>query len=269
MLVGLAIITTIVLNIHVKDLLNNETNWHKDSDSKIYYLDQNKQKLTGWHRINGHIYYFNDDGSLQETMKAIDVSKYQNDINWDSVYNEGIKLAMIRSSYGWMDYPKQVDPKLYQNIEGASKAGLKVGVYHFSYATNEEEAKQEAQYCLKAIQGCDIQLPVAYDIESDKHEGLSKEEVSNIAVTFCEEVKKAGYTPMIYSDVSFLENKFIPEKISSYDLWLAQYAPQCTYTENYLMWQYTKNGKVNGVKNNLDFNYYYFTDSIKKFRKTN
>ncbi len=250
---------------YLTDNFHNRPNWYKDSDSNIYYLDKNNNKLTGWHKIDGYMYFFNEDGNLQKTMKAIDVSKYQKDIDWKLVYNAGIKLAMIRSSYGWMDYPSQVDSKFHKNMEGAARAGVKVGVYHFSYATNINEAEQEADYCLRTIQGYDIQLPVAYDIEEEKHENLSKEECTEIAIAFCEKIKKAGYTPIIYSSIDFIESKFIAKKISPYNLWIAQYAPECTYEGNYLMWQYTTSGKIDGVEKNLDFNYYYFESSIKKF----
>ncbi len=245
----------------------NEKNWHRDSNSNIYYETNGGERLTGWQKINGRIYCFNEDGTLQKSMKAIDVSKYQKDINWDAVYAQGIRLAMIRSSYGYKLYPQQIDSKFKENIDNAQKAGLKVGVYHYCYAMNVEEAKKEAQFCLKAIKGYDIQLPVAYDIEEDEHKSLSKEELTDMAVTFCEEIKKAGYIPMIYSYIDFMESKFDYKRISKYDLWVAQYTPECTYKNNYTMWQYTETGLLDGIEKEVDFNYYYFVSTINKYKK--
>ena len=252
-----------ICNWRIKD----DTNWHKDINSNIYYLDNNNQKLTGWQSINNHMYFFDANGFLTTPLKVIDVSKYQGNIDWTKVKNQGISLAMIRSGYGFADDNSQIDPKLYDNIKNAQAAGIKVGVYHYSYAKNEQEAKNEADYCIKAIKGYNIDLQVAYDLEEDIHQSLSNDEVTNLSIAFCERIKSAGYMPMIYSKYDFFERKFIYNKVSKYDLWIAQYADNCSFNKNYTMWQYTKTGLIDGINGKVDFSYYYPESTINKYKK--
>lgn len=239
-----------------------ESNW-KNLSNKLYYVDDNGITQTGWNTIDGRPYYFNDDGSLATSVKVIDVSEYQGDIDWEKVADQGIKMAMIRSSYGWENYPDQLDANFKKNIEGAQAAGLKVGIYHYSYATTPNEAKKEADYCLKAIKDYNIDLPIAYDIEEDNHYDLTKDQITDIAVAFCEEVESQGYLPMLYSKLDMLQTKFDYSRISKYDLWVAQYASKCDFTGSYLMWQYTESGLIDGIEGPVDFSFYYFDQTIQ------
>lgn len=267
----IASILILTLALICIDFFNNqekdEINWHKDANSNIYYLDNNGKKLTSWQNINNHLYFFDENGILVTPLKVIDVSKYQGNIDWVKVKNQGVNIVMIRSGYGFTNDNSQVDPKLYDNIKNAHAAGLKVGIYHYSYAKNEQEAKNEADYCLKAIKGYDIDLQVAYDIEEDIHESLQSEQVNNLAIAFCEKIKSAGFTPMIYSKYEFFQRKFNYNKVSKYDLWIAQYSDNCTFNRNYTMWQYTKTGLIDGINGKVDFSYYYPEATINKFKK--
>lgn len=239
------------------------SNWKTDSNG-TYYIDDDGITQTGWATIDGRPYYFNEDGTLADYVKVIDVSQYQGDVDWNSIANQGIKMAVIRSSYGWENYPEQVDENFKKNIEGAKAAGLKVGVYHYCYATTPQEAKKEADYCLKAVSNYDIDLPIAYDIEEDNHYNLTSQELTDVAVAFCEEIKSAGYIPMIYSKLDILQNRFDYDRISSYDLWVAQYASSCSYPNKCLMWQYTETGLIDGIDGYVDFSYYYFNCTVPK-----
>lgn len=188
--------------------------------------------------------------------KCIDVSTWNGNIDWDKVYKSGVKYAMIRSSFG-VENPNQVDNKFIRNIENATKAGIKCGVYHYSYAQSVAEAQKEAEFCLKTIKGYKIDLPVAFDIEDSSQTHLGKDTLTNIVIAFCDKIKSAGYTPMLYCNPSWLNSYLHKDKLlGKYDLWLAHWgvsAPsfECT------IWQYSDSGTVSGISGNVDLNYIY------------
>lgn len=242
---------------------NTSKNW-KFHNNKISYVDSDGKNRVGWTTIDGRPYYFNPDGTLADNVKVIDVSTHQGDVDWKTVAGEGIKMAMIRSGYGWENYPSQVDNNLYKNLKGAKAAGLKVGIYHYSYATNEEEARKEAEYCLRAIKDQEVDLPIAYDVEEDEHSKLTKSQLTDLTCAFCDKIREAGYLPMVYTKLELLKSKLDYNRLKSYDLWIAQYATSCDFDKPYLMWQYTKTGLISGVEGYVDFSYYYFDKTVPK-----
>lgn len=201
-------------------------------------------------------------------IKGIDVSKHNGTINWNKVKASGIKFAIIRGGFG----NTTVDPKFKANIEGALNAGLDVGVYWFSYAINTTKAKEEAKKCLEVIKPYKnkIKYPVFFDFEYDsvnyaKKQGvtITKTLASNMSKVFLKEIKKAGYVPGIYTNIDFSNNYFTSEVLNAYDVWIAQYRDNCTYSKKYTMWQYSEKGSVSGIVGNVDLNYCY-----KEYSKT-
>ncbi len=188
--------------------------------------------------------------------KLIDVSTWNGNIDWDKVVKSGVKYAMIRSSFG-VENPNQVDNKFVRNITNAAKAGVKCGIYHYSYAKSVEAAKKEAEFCLKTIKGYKITLPVAFDIEDNSLTSLGKDTLTNIVIAFCDTIKAAGYTPMLYANPNWLSNYLNKDKlIGRYDLWLAQWQVSSP-SYDCAMWQYSDSGTVPGILGNVDMNYIY------------
>ena len=196
------------------------------------------------------------------TIKGIDVSKHNGTINWSKVKNDGVKFAIIRAGYG----SNTVDPKFVANIEGAIAAGLKIGVYWFSYATSESKAKIEANKCLEVLKPYKnkISYPVFFDFEYDSVNyamkqgvAISKTLSSNMAKVFLQEIKNAGYIAGLYTNLDFSKNYFTSEVLNSYDTWIAQYNSTCTYSGPHVMWQYSEKGSVSGISGNVDLNYCY------------
>jgi GH25 family lysozyme M1 (1,4-beta-N-acetylmuramidase)/uncharacterized protein YraI len=185
-------------------------------------------------------------------MKGIDVSKYQGAINWASVRADGIGFAMIRAGYGM--YPQQKDPYFDQNVLGAQSQGIHTGAYLYSYAKSVEDAQREADVFLDWIQPYRLDYPVAFDIEDASQENLSRELLSDIVTAFCTKLEAQGYYVMLYANKYWLQNKLIYDRISRFDIWLAQYAETATYDQPYGMWQYTSSGKVNGIRGGVDLN---------------
>lgn len=191
-----------------------------------------------------------------QSLLGIDVSAYQTDIDWQAVKDAGIEFVIIRAGFrGYGQTGSLNTDKLAQShYEGAKAAGLKVGAYFFSQAISEEEARDEAAYLLEIIQDWELDMPVAYDWEyiSDtaRTADTGAETVTACAIAFCEAVKTAGYTPMVY--VSQSQTLLQLEKLAAYDLWAAHYSDEMTYPHLVDIWQYTSTGTVPGISGNAD-----------------
>ena len=143
---------------------------------------------------------------------GIDVSKWQGKIDWKKVKESGIEFAFIRIGYRGEDGKIYKDDNADYNIQQAQKADVLVGVYFFSTAISEEEAKEEANWTKQAIAGYSISYPVVYDCEGFSRDGsrmygLTAEERTNYAMTFLKIVSDAGYDTMFYSSLSDAENQ--------------------------------------------------------------
>ena len=139
------------------------------------------------------------------------------------------------------------------------KAGIDVGVYFFSQAVNEEEAKEEADFVLEHLKGQEFQMPVVYDPEhiledEARTDGVTGEQFTQNAKVFCKEIEKAGYDAMIYSNMLWEAYELDLEKLLDYPVWYADYEelPQTPY--RFSMWQYSSTGSVPGIEGNVDLN---------------
>ena len=204
---------------------------------------------------------------------VIDVSSFQKPIDWQKVKAAGIKGVIIKCGYrGAEDAILKLDSRFKEHITGAHKAGLKIGVYFFTGAINAKEGKEEAVYTLNLIKqmGIPLSYPIAIDSEDvfwenedgskgrgrANHGVLSTAKRTEAVKAFCDEIKAQGYTPMIYASLNWLRNDLNMSKLP-YDVWVAQYNSTCDYKDKYVMWQYSSNGRVNGVSGNVDMNYWY------------
>ena len=187
-------------------------------------------------------------------IKGIDVSKWNGIIDFDAVKNVGIDFVIIRAGYG--KEVSQKDPRFDYNYQNAKRVGLKVGAYWYSYAESIEDAKKEASACLKAISGCDFDLPVYYDVEEKSQFDKGRNFCDAIITVFCEVVGEK-FTPGLYMSASPLKTHVSDFVRDKYDVWVAQYAPVCTYSGPYSIWQYSSKGNVTGIYGAVDMNYYY------------
>lgn len=199
----------------------------------------------------------------KQQLKGIDVSKWNGRIDWKKVKKAGIDFCIIRTGYS-----KTVDYKFKYNIEQAIDNGLQIGVYHFSYATTNAKAKEEAEFCLKLIKPYRkyITLGVWFDYEYDsvsysRRYGVypTKKSVTSLAKTFCSTVEKNGYSTGIYTNLDFSSNYFTKEVLDKYPTWIAVWG-KMNYHGKYVMWQYTDSGRVDGIYGNngkVDMNWYF------------
>ncbi len=199
------------------------------------------------------------DGQVT-SHKGIDVSSHQGDIDWEKVAADGVEFAIIRVGFRGYGTGKLVeDEKFEDNIRGAKAAGIKVGVYFFSQAINEEEVQEEAELVLEKIEPYELDCPVVYDVEkvadsSGRMNGISVEERTNLTLLFCQTVEKAGYTPMIYHNTEMAALMIDLAALEDYDKWYASYSDQMFYPYEYKIWQYSEKGSVSGIKTDVDLN---------------
>lgn len=210
----------------------------------------------------------------EETTMGIDVARYQGTIDWQQVAASGVQFAMIRVGYrAQADGLIKEDPNALYNLQEASRAGIALGAYFFSTAITEEEAKEEAAWTADILSGYPITYPVVYDCENfnnpdSRQYTLSKQERTDLALVFLETIKKQGYEGMFYGSKNDLQydNAWETSRIEEdYKIWIAQYpdAPypttgQSSYEGVHQMWQYSTNGSVPGINQNVDLNVAYF-----------
>ncbi len=238
------------------------TGWQQ-IDGVTYFFDKNGNKVTGDQVIQGAKYSFNSDGSLKKSSGnlGIDVSKWNGSIDWNAVKNSGVSYVIIRCGYRGSTTGALIeDPTFRTNIQGATKAGLKVGVYFFTQATNEVEAVEEASMVVGLIKGYNISYPVFLDVESSggRADGISTATRTAVCKAFCQTVQNSGYKAGIYANKTWFNEKIDAPSLTGYKLWLAQYAQAPTYTRTrYDMWQYSSKGRVSGISTDVDMNISY------------
>ena len=205
------------------------------------------------------IMYYND--SAYQTALGIDVSSHQKEINWNLVASSGVEFVMIR--LGFRGYGAEgtlnLDQYFQKNLAGAKAAGLKVGVYFFSQAITVEEAQEEAVFVLENLAGAALDYPLVYDWEpittaKARTDGLDTDTLTECAITFCDAVSYAGYIPMIYYNLPVGYARYDLSRLTSYDVWFAQYASKPTMYYDYRIWQYTDSGRIPGIETKVDMN---------------
>ncbi|MCR4617201.1 MAG: glycoside hydrolase family 25 protein [Lachnospiraceae bacterium] len=191
---------------------------------------------------------------------GIDVSKYQDYIDFNKVKKDGIDFVMIRVGLrGYGTGQITYDDYFFDNIKRATDAGLKVGVYFSSQAISKDEATEEANTVLEALGDYKIDYPIAFDMgfidgDTARIEGLSINDKTEIAKTFLDTVSAKGYTGCIYATKEWLIKEIELSKLTSYDFWLAQEEDLPDYPYKFSMWQYKTKASVEGISGFVNLN---------------
>lgn len=188
-------------------------------------------------------------------MKGIDISTWQEKVDYSKLKSQGIEFVIIRCGYGKNE--SQKDNMFEKHYKGCKNAGLKVGAYLYSYVTSIENAKLEAENCLKFIKGKQFDLPIYYDVEDKIIQPLGRITITQCIIEFCKIIEQAGFKAGIYANLNWFNNYIDVDKISNYSLWVAQWNNTCTAKFNYDIWQYTSNGKIEGIAGRVDMNILY------------
>ncbi len=277
------------------------TGFHKIK-RHIYYFNSKGRMVTGWFTVSGKTYYASCNkkngyyGAIltgiqkigkttyrldeytgeklgtayknsSKYMHMIDVSEHNGNIDFEKVKATGVKAVMIRAGFGDCD----IDKYFYANIKKAKAAGLKVGIYWFSYAYTKQQAIKEANYCLRVIKKYNINLPVYFDWEDDsmryaKQCGAKPNRSTITAMTqvFCNTITRSGRRAGYYFNLSYLKSYYDTSKLAKYSTWYAFWGNNL-YTGNiwikadmiatpkkYDMWQFSAVGKIDGIKGVVD-----------------
>ncbi len=243
------------------------------------FTDTVKNKYTGK-------YYTHSDAFRDcDILNGIDISRHNGKVNWNKVKADGIDFTMLRIGYSRLN--TDLSPKISKaspgplrlnkdenfdiNLAGVQAAGLPKGVYYFSQAVTVKEAEQEAEYVLQLLNGLKLDLPVVFDSEMTPGGRLAlvhpgKAAYTNIAKAFCEKIKAAGYTPMVYTGYYSMKDHYNASVLENLcDLWFARYNTNTYYSGKYLIWQYASDGKVDGCSTSVDMNFYYRPKSSESF----
>ena len=240
--------------IHINDSTLGEI-WITELDG----VPVNKLNNNNFTADNNYKYY--SENGQAASKEGIDISSFSGNIDWDKVKASGIDFAMVR--IGGRGYGESgemyADDRAVEYINGAQKAGIKVGGYFFSQATTNEEAVEEAEYVKQVLGDLKLDYPLAFDWEIIKDDNARTDNVSanqatQCAKAFCEKAKELGFKPMIYSPSRELYFKYDLTQLADYDIWYCEYSDVPTFYYQFSMWQYSDSGNVDGIEGAVDLN---------------
>lgn len=193
-----------------------------------------------------------------KTKIGLDISKWQGNIDYAKLKNQGVEFVMLKLG-GQIEIGGEfiIDPKFYDNIEGAISNDIDVGVYFYSYAKSSEEAIKQADFIVSKLDGYNINMPIVFDWENWNDYTkfhISFHTLNNIASSFINRVEELGYKGVLYSSKYYLENIWYS---NNYTNWLAYYNSEFNDYKDYYMWQMCSNGKIDGINGYVDIDIMY------------
>lgn len=221
--------------------------------AKHTYLEENFKT-----NFKNELEYY-DNGTLI-SHKGIDVSKYQGEIDWTQVKNDGVEYAFLRLGIrGYESGALVLDETYLNNVTNANLNGIQVGVYFFTQAVNTQEAVEEAQFVLDNIASDQVNYPIVFDIEdvggdAARTANLTVEERTAITIAFCDTIKAAGFTPMIYGNTHTFLQMLDMEQLEGYEKWFAYYDTPVYFPYQFDIWQYSDSATVPGITGGVDIN---------------
>lgn len=222
------------------------------------YLPKHEYDFTKLVCQSGLMKYY--ENGKQTSYVGVDVSKFQDYIDFVKVKKAGVDFVMLRAgARGYGTGQLIVDEYFSDNLKRATDAGLEVGVYFYSQAITQEEAVEEANLVLENLGDYNLSYPIAFDMElitndTARTDSLSRSERTNITKAFLDTVKAAGYKTMIYGNKEWLIKEIDMSKLTAYDVWLAQSADIPDYPYKFTMWQYSTQGSVDGIAGLVNLN---------------
>lgn len=203
--------------------------------------------------------------------RGIDVSMWNDSINWSTVKNQGFDFAIIRAGSSISG----VDSMFEYNYQSAKSAGLDVGAYFYIEARTVDEVLEHARALMPLLEGKQFEYPIYYDFEDPALTALGKDLLTEMCVAFVEELQRNGYFGAIYTNEDWLLNNFNADTVTSlFDIWYARYTTADTpewntekFGANMGLWQYTQAGKIEGHSADFCFDIAYrdYPSIIKRY----
>lgn len=253
----LSIPNTYYLKYEVKDQSGNITN--KDLTLDVFeewpiYDDYEDDDYEETYTLFSK---FKKKYKTDDVMLGIDVSFWQGDIDFEAVKDAGAEFVIIRMAYSDLETEIDLDSKFNQNLKAAKDAGLLVGVYIYTSANTKEEAIKQAKFIKKNLNKVKLDFPIVYDFEDWRDFNILKMNSHDLLERVNEYksiLKEDGYDMMIYGSKWYLENVWLPY---DYDTWLAHYTDETDYQGDYILWQVTNDGLIDGIYGYVDLDIYY------------
>lgn len=240
---------------------------------------QNNEYGAHWGTYNGTQAFFDARNNLfaQQAKGVIDVSVWQNTIDWQAVKNAGVEGAIIRLSYGWGN---GFDAQAKRSISECKRLGIPFGVYVFSYAESAADGASEGADVVNLLRQAgvnpgDLSYPVFYDLENWTYTGhrspTSPSVYDGIVNSWYGKLQAAGYNNLsVYSYTSYLNSALNSSNIHGKTRWVAQYGSTMQYTAfptNDRGWQYTSSGQISGITGNVDLNAFGYRTPTTRYRE--
>ena len=240
---------------------------------------QNNEYGAHWGTYNGTQAFFDARNNLfaQQAKGVIDVSAWQNTIDWQAVKNAGVEGAIIRLSYGWGN---GFDVQAKRNISECKRLGIPFGVYVFSYAESAADGASEGADVVNLLRQAgvnpgDLSYPVFYDLENWTYTGhkspTSPSVYDGMVNSWYGKLQASGYNNLsVYSYTSYLNSALNSSNIHGKTRWVAQYGSTMQYTAfptNDRGWQYTSSGQISGITGNVDLNAFGYRTPTTRYRE--
>lgn len=239
------------LHVTVTDASGNSIDWDvtvQVADTVPVYTDTSARTQFGDFAAK----YADEDRSF-----GIDVSTWQGDIDFEAVKKAGCDFVIIRIGYS-IDGEVTIDDKFDQNFERAKAAGLRVGIYLYSYDNSEEKVRASADWIIEKLGGETLDLPIAFDWEDFgcfQTYKMSFTDLNNLYLDFEDQLSTAGYECMLYGSLNYLEKVW--EHTEETEVWLAHYTDETDYEKSYMIWQQSSTGNIDGINGDVDFDIMY------------
>jgi GH25 family lysozyme M1 (1,4-beta-N-acetylmuramidase) len=203
-------------------------------------------------------------------MKGLDISSYQNGINFNQIKNAGVQFLILRAGFtGWgtgVNYNKDT---CFENFyKQAKQVGIPVGAYWYSCANNYEKGVAEAKFMYEnCLKGKQFEFPIYIDVEEDRHQKVGKTYVTSAIKGFCETLENLGYYVGIYANLNYFNNYINTPSLYMYDKWFAYWKkdlnkPSFPYGD-YGLWQNSSDGYVAGQRVDTNIAYKDYPTIIK------
>ncbi len=190
---------------------------------------------------------------------GVDLSYHNKTVDFEALAADGVDFVILRAGYDG-----HVDTKFEEYYAAARKAGLDIGAYIYTYATNVDDLVTYTTTILKTLEGKTFEYPIYLDLEDAAQKALPTETLMDMCFAYCELLVQNRYYPGIYSYLNFIESKLNAEQLAAcFDVWVAHYPLSMSvygkdyYVDDYSMWQYTETGSADGVNGKVDLNICY------------
>lgn len=190
-------------------------------------------------------------------MRGIDVSEFQSNIDWNKVVNDNIKFAILKFANIYDNEKIYYDTKFETNYKKCKELNIPIGAYIYNYCNSIDNMELNFKEIFSKLDNKYFELPIFLDMEDKTILSEGKSYLSKMCNRFCETISEKSFIPGIYANLNWLENYLDVSQFLNAKIWIAQYNSECTYQKPYMIWQYSKTGKINGISGNVDLNYLY------------